>query len=192
MKRSLFFLVALILFSGIRLQAQGKHPFVDKGYAGNVELGVLVHATPYGTVSTMHGYSFGHGWFMGVGGMFETPLKAPAEKAVPELPEGATAWLQSTYPYEGLNVVKLFFVMRKTFSLSRTDLYIDVKGGGGREIGGEGYPTHFIRPSVGWVLGRRFSLSAGVDLYGGPYCDGTDAYVERSIALPYFGLALNF
>ena len=187
-----FIIIILFCLTCMLAAAQGKHPFVDKGYAGNVELGVLAHATPYGAVSTMHGYSFAYGWFMGVGAMFETPLKTPAEKAAPELPEGATAWLQSTYPYEGLNVVKLFFVMRKTFSLSRTDLYIEVKGGGGREIGGEGYPTHFIRPSVGWVLGRRFSLSAGVDLYGGPYCDGTDAYVERSIALPYFGLGLNF
>ena len=91
--------------TAVSLSAQNKRPFYDKGYAGNVELGCLVKSYPYATLSTTHGYSFGKGWFVGLGGAFESGLYARdfenpgAEK----------------YPYEGDMMVKLFLDVRKTF-----------------------------------------------------------------------------
>ncbi len=66
MKKVLIFVVCIL--TAVSMSAQDKFPFYDRGYAGNVELGCLVKSYPYATLSTTHGYCFGKGWFLGLGG----------------------------------------------------------------------------------------------------------------------------
>ena len=115
-----FILFVLCVLTAVSLSAQNKLPFYDRGYAGNVELGCLVKSYPYASLSTTQGYSFGKGWFLGLGGAFESGLyvryfdNPGAEK----------------FPYEGDMMVKLFLDVRKTFLLKSMGIFVDFKMGG--------------------------------------------------------------
>lgn len=200
MKRILIsILLSLIALS---LSAQGRLPFYDKGYAGNVELGFLVKSYPYATLSSTHGYCFGRGWFIGLGAAFETGLyprqmeKKPDGPPVnPYLPDSPPreGFLVTKYPYEGDMMVKMFLDLRKTFFLDHVILYADVKYGSPFNLAEPFGFGDFVRPSVGIVLRNRLGLSAGVDWSSYPYPDaGTDVVRPKQITLPYIGIAFQF
>ena len=129
MKKVLIFVVCIL--TAVSLSAQNKLPFYDRGYAGNVELGCLVKSYPYATLSTTHGYCFGKGWFLGLGGAFESGLYA-REFENP----GA-----EKFPYEGDMMVKLFLDVRKTFLLKSMGIFVDFKMGGVYLIGRKRLPS---------------------------------------------------
>ena len=178
MKKTLssFFLLLFVLAAS----AQGKVPYYDRGYAGNVELGCLVKSYPYATLSTTHGYCFGKGWFVGFGGMFESGL-------YPRTMENES---RNDF-YEGDMMVKLFLDLRKTVELPSVDIYVDVKAGSPRDLarpksrwGG------FVRPTLGVVFPRHLSLSAGLDWTSGFFIGGS--CTPGMSIIPYIGLSYEF
>ena len=181
-------LSALCILLSLSVSAQGKSPFYDKGYAGNVELGCLVKSYPYATLSTTHGYCFGRGWFVGLGGAFESGVYGRNM----ENPDA------EKLPYEGDMMVKLFLDLRKTFVVKSTGIFVDCKIGSPRDLAesSQGDWGEFVRPSVGIVFGRHFALSAGVDWSRLNYSNGKNAgcipYSPRTITLPYVGFAYQF
>lgn len=119
-KTSSFF---LLLLSVLPASAQGKVSYYDSGYTGDVELGCQIKSCPYATLSTAHGYCFGKGWFVGVGGMFESGLRPRTMEIVS--PNDFN---------EGDMMVKLFMDLRKTIGLGSVNIYVDVKAGSPRDL----------------------------------------------------------
>ena len=108
-------IIAGLLLSGLTASAQ-KTPFYSKGYAGDVELGFLIKGYPYASLSTKHGYCFGSGWFIGLGGAFESglyPRTMEKETTVPDEWHGE-GFRTTKYPYEGDMMVKVYLDLRKT------------------------------------------------------------------------------
>ena len=183
MKHFTITLLVLVL-SSCSVFAQDKKPFWDKGYAGDVELGFLIKSYPYATISTTHGYCFGKGWFIGLGGAFESGLYA-RNMTDPQAEE---------LPYEGDMMVKAFLDVRKSFELDKVNLYADLKFGTPFNLAhplGFGY---LVRPSVGVVLGNHWSISAGVDWSAYPYHASylSDDCPLKPITLPYLGVSYQF
>ena len=188
MKKVLIFVVCIL--TAVSMSAQDKFPFYDRGYAGNVELGCLVKSYPYATLSTTHGYCFGKGWFVGLGGAFESGLYTRyfehpgAEK----------------YPYEGDMMVKLFLDVRKTFLMKSMGVFVDFKMGGpcnlAEKINNKYEWGTFLRPAVGVVFSRRFAFSAGLDRSRLNYYEGKNSgcepYWPKEITLPYISFAYQF
>lgn len=185
MKRIL--LSIFLILTAVSLSAQGKLPFFDRGYAGSLELGCLVKPYPYGTLSTTHGYCFGKGWFIGLGGMFESGFYGRNMKEVDT---------KEDFPYEGDMMLKLFLDLRKTFALSSVNLFTDVKLGTVRDLALDiTWWDAFVRPSAGIVFGRHLAISAGVDWTRGQYrvhADDCEPYRFKESALPYIGIAFQF
>ena len=179
MKKVLIFVVCIL--TAVSMSAQDKLPFYDRGYAGNVELGCLVKSYPYATLSTTQGYCLGRGWFVGLGGAFESGLYA----RVFENP-GA-----EKYPYEGDMMVKLFLDVRKTFLMKSMGVFVDFKIINNKYEWGT-----FLRPAVGVVFSRRFAFSAGLDWSRLNYYEGKNSgcepYWPKEITLPYISFAYQF
>ena len=188
-------IIAGLLLSGLTAGAQ-KTPFYDKGYAGDVELGFLVKSYPYASITTTHGYCFGSGWFIGLGGAFETGLyprmleKKPDAAPVDWHGEG---YSKTKYPYEGDMMVKVYLDLRKTFHVKSTRLFADVKFGSPFNLSEPFGFDLFVRPSVGMAMGRHWCISAGADWSSYPYPDaGTDVIQPKQITLPYVGVSYMF
>jgi len=191
-----FFLSIFLSLIALSLSAQGKLPFYDRGYAGNVEQGCLVKSYPYGTLSTTHGYCFGKGWFIGLGGMFESGL----------FPIRFERLRDEDFPYDGDVMAKLFLDLRKTFALPSTQIFVDVKYGSFHNMAGTyrsaSIRDHikagwydFARPSIGIVLKRRFALSAGLDWTRGQYYEAAgkcEPYKFEETLLPHIGFSYQF
>lgn len=182
-----FILFVLCVLTAVSLSAQNKFPFYDRGYAGSIELGCLVKPYPYGTLSTTHGYCFGKGWFIGLGGMFESGFYGRNMKAV---------GTKEDFPYEGDMMLKLFLDLRKTFALSSVNLFTDVKLGTVRNLALDiSWWDAFVRPSAGIVFGRHWAVSAGVDWTRGQYrvyTNDCEPYRFKESVLPYIGIAFQF
>ena len=185
MKRIL--LPIILSLVALSLSAKDKLPFYDRGYAGNVELGSLVKSYPYATLSTTQGYSFGKGWFVGLGGAFESGLYGRNLKEVDTMED---------FPYEGDMMVKLFLDLRKTFALSSVNLFTDVKLGTVRDLALDiSWWDAFVRPSAGIVFGRHLAVSADMDWTRGQYrvyTDDCEPYRFKESVLPYIGIAFQF
>ncbi|MBR4134242.1 MAG: hypothetical protein IKU04_06950, partial [Bacteroidales bacterium] len=115
--------IAGLFLSGLTASAQ-KAPFYDKGYAGDVELGFLVKGYPYASLSTTHGFCFGGGWFVGLGGAFESGLYPRTFEKKPDAPPAedgiVEGYRETRYPYEGDMMVKVYLDLRKTFHVRNT------------------------------------------------------------------------
>lgn len=182
-----------LTFNGL---AQGRKPFYGKGYSGEAEIGILVKSYPYGTTSTTHGYCFGKGWFIGLGGSFESgfygrQIMNAVEPISEDIPfEGAR---ETKYPYEGDMMIKIFLDLRKTFDFEDVRLFADIKYGSPLNLANPYGFGDFVRPSLGIVFRNRLSLSAGVDWSEYPYpTRGTDVIHPKQITLPYIGLSYLF
>ena len=172
-----------------------KAPFYDRGYAGDVELGFLVKGYPYASLSTTHGFCFGSGWFVGLGGAFESGLYPRMIENEASVPEGwnGDGFLETRYPYEGDMMVKVYLDLRKTFHVRNTLLFADVKLGSPFNLAEPYGFGGFVRPSVGVVFGRHWAVSAGADWSSYPYPDkGTDVVSPKQITLPYAGVSYRF
>ncbi len=184
------FLFALCVLTAVSLSAQNKLPFYDKGYAGNVELGCLVKSYPYATLSTTHGYSFGKGWFVGLGGAFESGLYARDFENTDE----------EKLPYAEDKKVKIFMDVRKTFLMKSMGDFVDLKLGRPCNLAEKIHNKYewgiFLRPAVGVVIGRHFALSAGLDWSRLNYYEGKNSgcipYWPKEITLPYISFAYQF
>ena len=187
-------IIAALLLSGLTAAAQ-KTPFHDRGYAGDVELGFLVKGYPYASLATTHGYCFGSGWFIGLGGAFESglyPRTMEPETAVPDEWHGE-GFRTTKYPYEGDMMVKVYLDLRKTFHVKNTLVFADVKVGSPFNLAEPFGFGEFVRPTVGVVLGRRWADSVGVDWSSYPSPDaGTDVVRPKRITLPYVGVSYGF
>lgn len=193
MKRIL--LSILLSLIALSLSAQGKLPFYDRGYAGNVELGCLVKSYPYATLSTTHGYCFGKGWFIGLGGMFESGFYGRNMEKEPSDPQAwhGEGFGRTKYPYEGDMMVKIYLDLRKTFYLKDISLFADVKYGSPYNLADPFGYGDFVRPTVGIVFKKHLGVSAGLDWSAYPYPDaGTDVVRPKEITLPFIGLAYQF
>ena len=185
-----FILFVLCVLTAVSLSAQNKLPFYDRGYAGNVELGCLVKSYPYASLSTTHGYSFGKGWFLGLGGAFESGLYVRYFDN-----PGA-----EEFPYEGDMMVKLFLDVRKTFLMKSMGIFVDFKMGGpcnlAEKINNKYEWGTFLRPAVGVVFSRRFAFSAGLDWSRLNYYEGKNSgcmpYWPKEITLPFISFAYQF
>ena len=193
MKRTL--LSVLLSLVALPMSAQGKLPFYDRGYAGNVELGFLVKSYPYGTLSTTHGYCFGKGWFIGLGGMFESGFygrKMETESTTSEAWNGE-GFRRTKYPYEGDMMIKIYLDLRKTFYLKGLGLFVDVKYGSPYNLAHPFGYGDFVRPTVGIAFRKHLGISAGLDWSSYPYPDaGTDVVGPKQITLPFIGFAYQF
>ncbi|MBR4756814.1 MAG: hypothetical protein IK076_07725 [Bacteroidales bacterium] len=190
--QSLF--IAGLLLSSFNASAQ-KTPFYDRGYAGDIELGFLVKGYPYASISTTHGYCFGSGWFIGLGGAFESglyPRTMENEAAVPD--EWHREGFRTTkYPYEGDMMVKVYLDLRKTFYVKNALVFADVKFGSPFNLAEPFGFGDFVRPTIGMVFRRHWAVSAGVDWSSYPYPDaGTDVVRPKQITLPYVGVSYRF
>ena len=170
----------LLLLSVLSASAQGKVPFYDRGYAGNVELGCLIKSYPYATLSTTHGYCLGKGWFVGIGGMFESGLYP------------RTMQIESRNDfYEGDMMVKLFLDLRKTIKIPCVNMFVDVKAGSPRDLARpESRWGSFVRPTLGVVFPRHLALSAGLDWTTGFFIGGS--CTPGMSTLPYIGISYQF
>ena len=187
-------IIAALLLSGLTAAAQ-KTPFHDRGYAGDVELGFLVKGYPYASLATTHGYCFGSGWFIGLGGAFESGLYPRTMEPETEVPDEwhGEGFRTTKYPYEGDMMVKVYLDLRKTFHVKNTLVFADVKVGSPFNLAEPFGFGAFVRPTVGVVLGRRWAVSAGVDWSSYPYPDaGTDVVRPKRITLPYVGVSYGF
>ena len=170
----------LLLLFVLLASAQDKVPFYDRGYAGNVELGCLVKSYPYAAFSTTHGYCFGKGWFVGIGGMFESGL----------YPRTMEEESRNDF-YEGDMMVKLFLDLRKTVELPSVNIYVDVKAGSPRDLARtKSRWGAFFRPTLGVVLPRHLALSAGLDWTSGFFIGGS--CTPGMSILPYVGFSYQF
>ncbi len=192
------YLVAVLCFITLSYNGltQERKPFYSKGYAGDAEFGILVKSYPYGTISTTHGYCFGKGWFIGLGGAFESGFygRKFMDEAEP-IPEGIPleGFRQTKYPYEGDMMIKIYLDLRKTFDLENVRLFADIKYGSPFNLANPYGFGDFVRPSLGIVFRNRLSLSAGVDWSSYPYpTKGTDVIHPKQITLPYIGLSYLF
>lgn len=188
-------LIAGLFLSSLTVSAQ-KAPFYDKGYAGDVELGFLVKGYPYASLSTTHGFCFGSGWFIGLGGAFESGLyPRTMEKTSEPVPDNwnGDGFRETRYPYEGDMMVKVFLDLRKTFQIKNTIVFADVKYGSPFNLAEPFGFGNFVRPTMGLVFGRHWAVSAGVDWSSYPYPDaGTDVVRPKQITLPYVGVSYVF
>ena len=174
--------------AGFSTQAQNRQPFVDKGYAGDIELGALVLPQPFGTISTTHGYCFGRGWFAGVGGMFDCGSKNKGGSA-PRLDENGNPMV----PYEGNKTARMFFDLRKTFSLGETMLFADIKYGMLRNLDEAAYSlSRFSRFSAGVVLLHHVGISAGLDCSNQYYNKTPDVILYKPVASPFVSAVFVF
>ena len=187
-------IIAGILLSGYTVSAQ-KTPFYDWGYAGDVELGFLVKGYPYASLTTSHGYCFGSGWFIGLGGSFESglyPRTMEKEATVPDEWHGE-GFRTTKYPYEGDMMVKVYLDLRKTFYVKNALVFADVKVGSPFNLAEPYGFGEFVRPTIGMVFGRHWAVSAGADWSSYPYPDaGTDVVRPKQITLPYVGVSYRF
>ncbi len=187
-------IIAGILLSGYTVSAQ-KTPFYDWGYAGDVELGFLVKGYPYASLTTSHGYCFGSGWFIGLGGVFESglyPRTMEKEATVPDEWHGE-GFRTTKYPYEGDMMVKVYLDLRKTFYVKNALVFADVKVGSPFNLAEPYGFGEFVRPTIGMVFGRHWAVSAGADWSSYPYPDaGTDVVRPKQITLPYVGVSYRF
>lgn len=187
-------IIAGILLSGYTVSAQ-KTPFYDWGYAGDVELGFLVKGYPYASLTTSHGYCFGSGWFIGLGGAFESglyPRTMEKEATVPDEWHGE-GFRTTKYPYEGDMMVKVYLDLRKTFYVKNALVFADVKVGSPFNLAEPYGFGEFVRPTIGMVFGRHWAVSAGADWSSYPYPDaGTDVVRPKQITLPYVGVSYRF
>lgn len=187
-------IIAGILLSGYTVSAQ-KTPFYDWGYAGDVELGFLVKGYPYASLTTSHGYCFGSGWFIGLGGAFESglyPRTMEKEETVPDEWHGE-GFRTTKYPYEGDMMVKVYLDLRKTFYVKNALVFADVKVGSPFNLAEPYGFGEFVRPTIGMVFGRHWAVSAGADWSSYPYPDaGTDVVRPKQITLPYVGVSYRF
>ena len=187
-------IIAGILLSGYTVSAQ-KTPFYDWGYAGDVELGFLVKGYPYASLTTSHGYCFGSGWFIGLGGAFESglyPRTMEKEATVPDEWHGE-GFRTTKYPYEGDMMVKVYLDLRKTFYVNNALVFADVKVGSPFNLAEPYGFGEFVRPTIGMVFGRHWAVSAGADWSSYPYPDaGTDVVRPKQITLPYVGVSYRF
>ena len=187
-------IIAGILLSGYTVSAQ-KTPFYDWGYAGDVELGFLVKGYPYASLTTSHGYCFGSGWFIGLGGAFESglyPRTMEKQATVPDEWHGE-GFRTTKYPYEGDMMVKVYLDLRKTSYVKNALVFADVKVGSPFNLAEPYGFGEFIRPTIGMVFGRHWAVSAGADWSSYPYPDaGTDVVRPKQITLPYVGVSYRF
>ena len=187
--------IAGLFLSGFSMSAQ-KTPFYSKGYAGDVELGFLVKGYPYASLSTMHGFCFGKGWFLGIGGAFESSLyPRTMDKTAEPVPEEwhGEGFRETKYPYEGDMMVKVYLDIRKTFHVKDTPLFADLKFGFPFNLAEPLGFGLFVRPAVGMTFGRHCAVSAGADWSFCPYPDaGTDVIRPKQITLPYVGVSYMF
>lgn len=187
MKQVLIFVVCIL--TAVSMSAQDKRPFYDKGYAGNVELGCLVQSYPYASLSTTHGYSFGKGWFMGVGGAFESGLYARNMRLDGPDPEAKYLRINHKSIYTGDMMLNLFLDVRKTFILKSTGVFVDFKLGSPFNLAEQHEGGISLRPSLGVVFGRHFALSAGLVWSRLNYLE---PFLPTEITLPYVGFAYQF
>lgn len=198
MKRSIVLL--FFLFGCLLVSAQDRRPFIEKGYAGEVEVGVLAKNYSYAEIATTQGYSFGQGWFIGLGASFETGFKTrDNEPGIVSLPDGGKSYT-IVFPYEGDRMMRLYLDVRKTFDLGGTDAYVDVKLGSPYNLEGR---THLrrdwgesVRVSAGVVFIGHLAVSAGIDWSRVSYVSSplSDALVtrQRQQTLPYIGVSYRF
>jgi len=191
----LFFLLGCLL-----VPAQGRSPFFDRGYAGEVELGVLAKDYSYAEINTTQGYNFGQGWFIGLGASFETGFKArDYELGIVSLPDGVKSYT-TVFPYEGDRMMRLYLDVRKTFDLGSTDAYVDVKLGSPYNLEGRSHLRRdwgeSVRVSSGAVFFGHLAVSAGIDWSRISYVSSplSDALVtrQRQQTLPYIGVSYQF
>ena len=187
MKRIL--LPIILSLVALSLSAQDKLPFYDKGYTGNVELGCLVQSYPYASLSTTQGYSFGKGWFVGLGGAFESGLYE--RMTVFDSPDPGGKYLRINHKgiYTGDMMLTLFLDVRKTFIVKSTGIFVDFKLGRPFNLAEQEEGGISLRPSLGVVFGRHFALSAGLDWSRMYYLE---PYLPTEITLPYIGFAYQF
>ena len=188
--------IAGLFLSSVTATAQNS-PFYDRGYAGDVELGFLVKGYPYASLSTTHGFCFGGGWFVGLGGAFESGLYPRTFEKKPDAPPAEDGIVEgyrvTRYPYEGDMMVKVYLDLRKSFHVRNTLLFADVKLGSPFNLAEPYGFGNFVRPSVGVVFGRYWAISAGADWSSYPYPDkGTDVVRPKQITLPYVGVSYRF
>lgn len=187
MKKSIIPII-LLLLAGFSAQAQGRQPFVDKGYAGDIELGALVLPQPFGTISTTHGYCFGRGWFAGVGGMFEFGFKDKSASA-PRLDASGNPKV----PYEGDKTACMFLDLRKTFSLGGINVFADIKYGMLRNLDESEFSlSQFSRLSAGVILMRHFGVSAGLDRSNQYYYRTPDVILYKPVLSPFVSAVFVF
>jgi len=184
--------VLFLLLAGFTVSAQDRHPFYDRGYAGNLEAGVLIRPYSYMSLSSTHGYCFGRGWFLGVGGSFEIPFNTKGAPALSR-PQSSVGHAD-TYLYDGERKVKLFLDLRKTFLFGDTGLFIDAKFGCPHDLPLDPIKwDEFVRPTIGVIFKRRLAVCAGMDWSrGSRWSEGSDTFAIRTTSIPYIGLALNF
>ena len=184
-----FILFVLCVLTAFSMSAQGKLPFYDRGYAGNVELGCLVQSYPYASLSTTHGYSFGKGWVLGLGGAFESGLYE--RMTVFDSPDPGGKYLRINHKgiYTGDMMLTLFLDVRKTFIVKSTGIFVDFKLGRPFNLAEQEEGGISLRPSLGVVFGRHFALSAGLDWSRMYYLE---PYLPTEITLPYIGFAYQF
>ena len=157
----------------------------------------MINSSYYATLSTTHGYCFGKGWFVGFGGMIESPI----------LPIKVDKDAREDYPYQGDRMLKLYIDLRKTFALPTIDLFVDVKYGSPNNLApctGDSSSVranmkrgwyHFARPSIGIVIKRHYAFSAGLDWTQGRYFVDTGdcmPYEFKETLFPHIGFAYQF
>lgn len=187
-------IIAGFLLSCLSAAAQ-KAPFYSKGYAGEIELGFLVKGYPYASLGTTHGFCFGRGWFIGLGGAFESGLYPRTMEPATLVPkeEHHEGFKETRYPYEGDMMVKVYLDLRKTFQVKNTLVFADVKMGSPFNLASPFGFGDFVRPTVGMVFGRHWAVSVGVDWSSYPYPDkGTDVVRPKDIALPFVSVSYGF
>ena len=173
--RKFLTVIAASLMTAISLSAkgEGKNPYYDKGYRGNVALGgTVVLSNDFGsrtTLLTSHGYSFGNGAFVGLG----------------------TGVMMD---FAGHCTIPLFTNFKYSFINNTVSPFIDYKMGG--SIYDLSSVNLFVSPSVGVDVGR-FSFSIGYilqasrDIYTVLYDYAGDSWTQTSIT-PVTHHWLNF
>lgn len=183
------FVLAITLLLCLTASGQSLRPFVDKGYAGDVGFAILVQPYVYGAVSSVHGYSFGRGWFLGAGGAFEFGF-SDKKREVSHLMVDA----YPTYPsYDGGRIVRLFVDFRKTFSIGKVSLFADVRYGLASRLTNPRFSWIFSPDiSAGMMFLSHFCISAGVSGRYVEYHEGGCSYRMVHLLKPVVSLSYAF
>lgn len=180
------FVISAIMLSALALSASAQDVY-KKGYAGNVEAGAFVGNSLYASISTVHGFTKGKGFFIGLGAKFDAALMDVS--GIPSFYE------THDRPYSGNHYASAFLDAKLGFSkaTSKVKIGADIKAGPSYDISAKALGG-FCRPSLTLEFGS-FGLSAGVELGAINYPatvvaeQGSQMYLNYC---PYFGLSMNF
>lgn len=180
-----FALAALV--SAAAFFSAGAQDVYKKGYAGNVEAGMFMGNSLYASVSTVHGFTGGKGFFIGLGVKFDAAMMDVS---------GMPAFFEAhDRPYSGNNYAAAFLAAKLGFTKpeAKFKIGLDLKAGPSYDLALKSLGA-FCRPAVNLGIGS-FGISAGVDL-GAFNClvsefvdSDTKMYIEYC---PYLGLSFNF